>query len=208
MADFLKAYALVKGFEGGWCDVEGDAGGETYAGIARNFFPAWPGWAVVDEAKKHCSFYQGAAIFSCHLAQLPSLADMVADWYRTEWWERMGLAFLPQPVANELFEQAVNLGRAGSGKYVQRLCNACNCRRIKGGYERLFADLVIDGVLGPKSLDALAAILKERLEVDELLHGLNALQACHYISLAASSFSHRKFLDGWMKRTHAPEKSE
>ena len=204
-AKFEIAYALVKGFEGGWCDVEGDAGGETYAGIARNFFPGWPGWAVVDEAKKHSSFRQGATLFSCHLAQLPFLADMVADWYRTEWWERMGLAFLPQPVANELFEQAVNLGRAGSGKYVQRLCNACNCRRIKGGYERLFTDLVIDGVLGPKSLDALAAILKERLEVEDLLHGLNALQACHYITLAAKSFSHRKFLDGWMKRTHAPE---
>ena len=204
-ASFEIAYALVKKYEGGWCDVEGDAGGETYAGIARNFFPGWPGWAVVDEAKKHSSFRQGATLFSGHLAQLPSLADMVADWYRTEWWDRMGLASFPQAIANELFEQAVNLGRAGSGKYVQRLCNACNCHRVKSNYERLFTDLVIDGVLGPKSLDALATILSRRMGVEELLHGLNALQACHYINLAASSFSHRRFLDGWMKRTHAPE---
>ena len=38
MADFLISYAPLKEFEGGWCNVRGDAGGETYAGIARNFF--------------------------------------------------------------------------------------------------------------------------------------------------------------------------
>ena len=37
MADFLISYAPLKAFEGGWCNVKGDAGGETYAGIARNF---------------------------------------------------------------------------------------------------------------------------------------------------------------------------
>ena len=37
MADFLKAYAPVRQWEGGWCNVPGDAGGENYAGIARAF---------------------------------------------------------------------------------------------------------------------------------------------------------------------------
>ena len=43
MAIFKKAYEPVRQWEGGWCNVEGDRGGETYAGIARNFWPDWPG---------------------------------------------------------------------------------------------------------------------------------------------------------------------
>ena len=44
MAEFEQAYAPLRGFEGGWCNDVGDAGGETYGGIARNFFPHWQGW--------------------------------------------------------------------------------------------------------------------------------------------------------------------
>ena len=95
MAEFLKAYAPLKDFEGGWCDVSGDTGGETYAGIARNFFPSWEGWAVIDAAKSHSSHSRGALAFSRHLATLPGLSDMVRDWYRREWWDRMGLAAFP-----------------------------------------------------------------------------------------------------------------
>ena len=39
MADFATAYAPLAGFEGGWCNVQGDSGGETYAGIARRYWP-------------------------------------------------------------------------------------------------------------------------------------------------------------------------
>lgn len=42
-ADFNIAYNPVRTFEGDWCNVPGDKGGETYAGIARAFFPDWPG---------------------------------------------------------------------------------------------------------------------------------------------------------------------
>lgn len=203
-AVFESAYAPVKQWEGGWCDVPGDSGGETYAGIARNFFPRWEGWPIIDAAKTHSSFREGAAAFSRHLSTLPGLADSVADFYRTEWWERMRLDQLPQLVADELFEQAVNLGRAGAGRSVQRMCNAWNCRKTARGYDRLFDDLIIDGSLGPKSLNALSAILRERAGAEEVVHALNALQACHYIKLASNSFTHRKFLSGWMKRTRCP----
>lgn len=203
-AVFESAYAPVKQWEGGWCDVPGDSGGETYAGIARNFFPKWRGWPLIDAAKAHSSFREGSSAFSRHLDTLPGLADLVTDWYRVEWWERMRLGQFPQIVADELFEQAVNLGRGGSGRYVQRMCNALNCRKTAHGYDRLFEDLVIDGSLGPKSLNALSAILRERAGAEEVVHALNALQACHYIRLASNSFTHRKFLSGWMKRTHCP----
>ena len=53
MADFATAYAPLAGFEGGWCNVQGDSGGETYAGIARRYWPDWPGWKLIDGEKDH-----------------------------------------------------------------------------------------------------------------------------------------------------------
>lgn len=67
-AVFESAYAPVKQWEGGWCDVPGDSGGETYAGIARNFFPNWRGWPLIDAAKRHNSFREGSSAFSRHLS--------------------------------------------------------------------------------------------------------------------------------------------
>lgn len=204
MADFLMAYAPLKEFEGGWCDVPGDAGGETYAGIARNFFPNWRGWPLIDAAKRHSSFREGSSAFSRHLTTLPGLADLVTDWYRVEWWERMRLGQFPQIVADELFEQAVNLGRGGSGRYVQRLCNAFNRRRGPRGEERIFPDLAEDGCLGPKSLSAMAALLSGRVSAAVFVHVLNGLQLAHYVGLGSKNFSKRKFMDGWLTRTYCP----
>lgn len=203
MADFLTSYALVRRFEGGWCDVPGDAGGETYAGIARNFFPNWPGWALIDAEKSHTSYRQGAAAFSRRLASVPGLADMVKDWYRAEWWEPMRLGRFPQSVADEIFEQSVNLGRAGAGKYLQRLCNALNYNKRTDA--RLFPDLVEDGAVGPRTLEALAVLLEQRASDTAIAHALNGLQAAHYIGLGAKNFARRKFMDGWLSRTHCPE---
>ena len=203
MADFLVAYEPLKKFEGGWCNVPGDAGGETYAGIARNFFPDWSGWALIDAEKNHTSYRQGAAAFSRRLASVSGLADMVTDWYRAEWWEPMRLAQFPQNVADEIFEQSVNLGRAGEGKYLQRLCNALNYNKRTDA--RLFPDLMEDGAIGPKTLAALAVLLEQRTSDTVIVHALNGLQAAHYVGLGSRSFAHRKFVDGWLSRTHDPE---
>ena len=203
MADFLKAYAPVKQWEGGWCNVPGDAGGETYAGIARAFFPTWRGWPIIDAEKNHTSYRQGATAFSRRLASVPGLADMVTDFYRREWWDRMRLDQLPQTVADEIFEQSVNLGRAGAGRYLQRLCNALNYD--KRANERLFDDLTEDGAVGPKTLAALGLLLEKRAADATIVHALNGLQAAHYVGLGAKHFVHRKFMDGWLTRTHCPE---
>lgn len=203
MAEFSVAYAPLKAFEAGWCHVPGDSGGETYNGIARNYFPQWEGWPRVDAEKAHPAFKQGAAAFSRHLAAIPALQTMVAAWFRHEWWDRMRLAEYPQMVADELFEQAVNLGRGGSGKLVQTICNALNWKRGNNGEDlRLFPDLTVDGALGPKSLDAIALVLRHRASAEDFTHACNCMQGWHYMQLAAKSLSRRKFALGWMKRTY------
>lgn len=200
MASFEKAYSLVAGYEGQWCDVPGDRGGETYKGIARAFFGSWSGWATIDNAKKHGAYKAGPAEFSRHLEKIVSLREAVEAWYRKEWWDRLGLGRLPsQSLANEVFEQAVNLGMGGAGKLVQKMCNAFN--RARDG-SPLFPDLEIDGAVGPKTLDALGVLLAANQDNEELMvRALNCLQGAHYVDLACRRPVQRKFIRGWLRRT-------
>lgn len=194
MALFDVAYALVAGFEGGYSNDPSDRGGETYAGIARKFFPRWEGWKIVDTEKA-----KGLAGLSKRLGANFTLQTMVADWYRKEWFDALGLGDLPQPLANEIFEQSVNLGKSGSGKKVQTICNAYN---YLTGAKKLFTDLKVDGAIGPKTLAALKIILANKANAASLVHALNCMQGAHYLELAAKKFTQRKYTVGWMKRTH------
>ena len=74
-----------------------------------------------------------------------------------------------------------------------------NYVRRNGKEQRLFDDLDEDGVVGPKTVKALALVLEYRAERD-VVHALNAAQGKKYLDIAASSFSQRKFLAGWMTR--------
>ena len=205
MADFDLAYAPVASWEGGWCHDSGDKGGETYGGCARNFFPSEPIWPVIDREKSHPSFKRGKAAFSKHLDGLSSLKGLLKGWYRREWWDRLRLAPFEQIVANELFEQAVNLGKAGMGRYLQRLCNAFNWRRDgSADGTRLFDDLQTDGVVGQKTLSALSVVLA-RNDARRITHMLNCMQGAHYVNISAAQFPLRKFcVGGWPTRTYDP----
>lgn len=196
MADFEIAYAPLKDFEGGYDNDPDDRGGETYAGIARKFFPSWQGWKIIDKIKR--SNQSKAAINQAAKAD-HLLRDYVRAWYKTTWFDALGLGELPQPLANEIFEQSVNLGKSGSGKKVQIICNAYN---YQPGAEKLFADLKVDGAIGPKTLAALKIILANKANAESLVHALNCMQGAHYLELAAKKFTQRKYTVGWMKRTH------
>ncbi len=196
MADFEIAYAPLKDFEGGSDTDPDDRGGETYAGIARKFFPSWQGWKIIDKIKR--SNQSKAAINQAAKAD-HLLRDYVRAWYKTTWFDALGLGELPQPLANEIFEQSVNLGKSGSGKKVQIICNAYN---YQPGAKKLFADLKVDGAIGPKTLAALKIILANKANAESLVHALNCMQGAHYLELAAKKFTQRKYTVGWMKRTH------
>ena len=196
MASFDIAYAPLNDFEGGYDNDPDDRGGETYAGIARNFFPAWSGWKLIDQIKKNAKS-KTAINRACKVDHY--LQDLVRAWYKTQWFDALGLGELPQPLANEIFEQSVNLGKAGSGKKVQIICNAYN---YLSGAKKLFTDLKVDGAIGPKTLAALKIILANKANAESLVHALNCMQGAHYLELAAKKFTQRKYTVGWMKRTH------
>lgn len=103
MSDFAQAFESMILNEGGYVlhNVAGDRGGMTYAGIARNMNPQWPGWRVID---------QGGT----------PPADMVREFYRQTFWAPLRLDEVgDQAVARNIFDFAVNAGVKTSAKLAQ-----------------------------------------------------------------------------------------
>ena len=203
MASFDIALEKLLHKEGGWCHVPGDKGGETYCGISRKHWPGWGGWPLITKEKLHVSYEGGAGAFSKHLAALPALREQVASFYRSKFWDKICAETMPQALANELLEQAVNLGVLRAVTFLQKACNALNFNQGKA----LFADLHVDGAMGAKTRAALEQVLAGR-GVAELLVCLNLQQGTHYVSLAAAGPSQRKFLAGWLKRAKEEKDAE
>ena len=96
MADFLPAFEAMIRNEGGYVlhDVPGDRGGMTYAGIARNMNPQWPGWDLID-----------------HKQEVP--AALVRDFYKRGYWDNIrGDQLNNQVIAQTIFDFHVNAGAA------------------------------------------------------------------------------------------------
>ena len=204
MADFSQAHAPVAVWEGGYANHPNDRGGETLCGIARRCHPGLVLWKLVDAEKDHPSFRQGSAAFTRHLRQIPGLLEQVTAFYRNLF-NSLGLASddIPQDLANEMYEQVVNLGQGGHTRYLQRICNAFNYN--KKAKAALFPDLQEDGALGNRTRAALRVLIEKRTTQAVLVHALNAAQAMHYVNLAARDETQRCFLDGWRTRTYDPE---
>ena len=123
MADFLKAYALTREFEGGYVNDPADPGGETYKGIARRKQPRWQGWAIIDGLKKN-------ADFPALLYKNTTLNAMVLDFYKHEFWDFLCCdSIQSQAVAYELFDTAVNMGRETAATFFATGIERCQQQR-------------------------------------------------------------------------------
>ncbi|MEM1131432.1 MAG: glycosyl hydrolase 108 family protein [Pseudomonadota bacterium] len=167
--------------EGGYSNHPADRGGETRWGITK---------AV---ARQHG--YQGA------MRLLPR--EQAVDIYKRIYWLRPGFDHVandaPQ-VAAELFDIAVNMGAGIAIGFLQRALNALN----RGG--RDYYDIVVDRVIGPKTLGALSYYIDQRGEAGEsvLLRAIDSLQGARYIHLAESRPANEAFLYGWLAHRTRP----
>jgi len=187
MANFNPAFKRTLVHEGEYVSDPRDRGGETYKGIARRRHPGWEGWARIDKAKRRRGF-------PASLRSDAALQAEVGNFYRRTFWEPLqGDALPDQAIAEELFDSAVNMGLTRATEFLQRALNVLN----RGG--KLYADLVVDGDLGSKTLAALHAYLKKD-PAELLLKVLNVLQGAHYIQLMTQSPVQEAFARGWFKR--------
>ena len=108
MANFDPIYKQTIKNEGGFIleNVEGDTGGQTYAGIARNVFPNWIGWKLIDKGDTTSD----------------NVKQNVYDFYYTEFWKPVrGEEIKEQVVASNLFDFGVNAGVGTAIKLAQSL---------------------------------------------------------------------------------------
>lgn len=184
MADFGEAYDKTMGHEGGYVNDSDDAGGETYKGISRVYNPAWYGWSMIDEWKDESDFP------AC-LNDDSDLQAAVEDFYKDKYWDVNRLDDFPQLTAEEMFDTGVNMGTGRSARFLQSALNYMNRNGI------LFESLIVDGAIGPASLNALEKCVEDE---DVLLAMLNTLQGQHYMNYMDKNPSQKKYARGWFRR--------
>ncbi len=169
---FDAAVAAVLAHEGGFQNDAADPG---------NWTGGAPGRGVLKGTKYGIS---AAAYPDLDIAALGE-ADARAI-YRRDWWDRLGLARLPAPLATKLLDAAINLGAHSAIACLQRALRAVG---------RAVAE---DGALGPATLAAAAAV-----PPDAALAALREALAGHYRLIAVRHPERTRFLAGWLARAYS-----
>lgn len=155
--------------EGGYVNNPNDSGGATNFGITE---------AV---ARKYG--YAG------HMSEMPR--GVAVEIYEGEYWNKIrgdALFLYSEKIALKMMDIAVNMGVYRSGKFLQRALNVL----IK-------SELVLDGAIGTKSIDALSKYMAYRDDDVTLCKALNCLQGSYYIELAERREKDKEFVYGWLK---------
>ncbi|MBV8237400.1 MAG: hypothetical protein JO221_01390 [Sphingomonas sp.] len=163
------------GREGGFSDNPADRGGATRWGIT--------------ERVARANGYAG------DMRALPR--ETAAAIYRRLYWQRPGydrVAATMPLIAAELFDTGINMGPKVATGFLQRALNALN----RGGAD--YADIAVDGLIGPRTLAALDGFRARRGAAGErvLLKALEALQGARYMTLAERRPANEAFLYGWL----------
>lgn len=180
MADLKISEAKTLKWEGGYCNIQGDKGGETIFGIARNMHPNLKIWKILDDYKRNYN-----PLKKENYKELESLClgngefkkEMQA-FYKKEFWDKIqGDNIENQELANALYDYAVNSGVSRAVKSIQSILK-----------------VTIDGSLGEKTLKA--------------INSCNGIELCNKLCDNRKSFfesiatkgQNAKFLKGWLNR--------
>jgi lysozyme family protein len=174
-APYLRIIDGLIGREGGYSNHPSDAGGETMWGVT----------AAV--ARRHG--YAGP------MAEMPR--EIAVEIYLQRYVIDPGFgrvhAVSPR-IAEELVDTGVNMGQPVAAAWFQRWLTALNRQG------RDYPDLKVDGVIGTKTIEALAAYLAKRGPRGEavLLTALNCSQGHRYLELSEGRADNEDFLFGWL----------
>jgi lysozyme family protein len=135
--------------------------------------------------------------FNGDMQNLPE--GLAFDIYDREFWSKIRMddvLEMSTPLAYLLFSIGVNSGASVAGMHLQRALNVYNQQAS------LYPDLIVDGGVGQKTIDALYACLSKR-GVDGLramLMTVFSLQMMKYIEIAEKNPSQEKYSLGWANR--------
>ncbi|MEP9376219.1 glycosyl hydrolase 108 family protein [Aquabacter sp. CN5-332] len=127
-ANYSRAYALVRKYEGGNDDDPHDPGGRTSRGIIQSEYDRYR--AAIGQPKKDV---------------WTASEDEIASIYRSGYWDKQHCDQIQSGVDIVVWDAGVNSGVAQSAKWAQRGANAQG------------KALTVDGKLGPATIEALNA---------------------------------------------------
>lgn len=126
-------------WEGKWSNDPHDEGGKTHWGIIESELPKWyPNTRIEDLTKEQAVYI-----------------------YKNGYWKKTSISKLPDYLHLYMFDTGINMGIDRAERILQKCIS-------KQSEERDFRPLVIDGVIGPKTLAALK-ICKPNLLFCELV---------------------------------------
>ena len=161
--------------EGGYSNHPADRGGPTR-------------WGITQAVARQHGFTGDMRVFP--RAEATSI-------YRRLYWQRPRLAEVAErapALAAELFDTGINMGPAVAARFLQPALYALNRE------EKDYADLAVDGAIGPATLVALGAFLDRRGPSGEavLIKAVEALQGERYLAVAERRPANEAFLYGWL----------
>lgn len=171
--------------EAGYVNHNDDLGGATNHGITE---------ATANEWKSLWSKYN----WDGDMRTLPR--DLAYEIYDKGWWQKMHLdrvLNLYPMLADRMFDFGINAGRGNCGESIQRILNALN-RQAKD-----YSDLIVDGAIGPKTIDAIEAFIKRNGDeaASRLTMMMFSMQNYHYVNISEKRERNESFTNGWINRT-------
>lgn len=184
---FSEAYHITSKHEGGYAHVEGDRGGETYRGIARNHHPDWQGWSIIDQFKKdQGTIEHNAFIDNYHLDNL------VQEFYYKKFYEGFNLhKFIFKPLAIIVYDAVVHSG-GWAVEILQDTCNDLYCT----------PELAVDKVLGPLTVARVNMLCREPYDA-RILHDNFRTNRISYLWELGERTEFKKFQRGWLRRARS-----
>lgn len=112
--------------------------------------------------------------------------DKAKKIYKKDYWDNMRLTEINrQLLANKIFDIGVNIG---AKKIIKILQKSVNYTKIE--------KLIIDGIIGDKTIRACNCVIGERFN-EELLNRFIELIADYYLSIGND-----KYIKGWLNRAY------
>jgi len=169
---FEQAIQKTLIWEGGYANLIGDSGGETYRGISRNNWSTWEGWAIVDVAKSQPNFPKS-------LDSDTNLLGLVISFYRQNFWQPEYDELLDEDVASKIFDIGVNVGRTHAHKIAQRA-----------------AGVQEDGIFGQGTVKAINSHPTD----GSFLKTLECAAESYHESIVSTHPEDARFLSNWLRR--------
>lgn len=192
--NFLKAYNEIMTIEGLYSNNPADRGGETWKGVARNFYPKWEGWKIIDSKKQGLNTQELNKV----LSKDEALEELVKTFYFNNYFLAIKLDKLSElEIVIELFDIAVNMGPRTAIDFLQRSLNLLN------NNQKLYKDLRVDGDFGPTTYGIYKIYMASRNtknNIKILLKALNGFQFNRYVKICEMNPTQEIFFYGWLNR--------